>query len=83
MHNLLEKVCNKCTIFKRNGGGFTWAGLVDVTGTVTFNVGGSGVNITGAVMSGDAVTLNGALEINYNSCAVGESLSSLGYRMIN
>ncbi len=65
------------------GGGFTWTGLVVVTGTVTFNGGGSGVNITGAVMSGDAVTLNGGLEIYYDSCAVGESLNSLGYRVIN
>ena len=65
------------------GGGFTWTGLVVVTGTVTFNGGGSGVNITGAVMSGNAVSLNGGLEIYYDSCAVGESLSSLGYRMIN
>ena len=65
------------------GGGFTWTGLVVVTGTVTFNGGGSGVNITGAVMSGDSVSLNGGLEIYYDSCAVGKSLSSLGYRMIN
>jgi hypothetical protein len=65
------------------GGGFTWTGLVVVTGTVTFNGGGSGVNITGAVMSGDAVTLNGGLEIYYDSCAVGESLSALGYDLIN
>lgn len=64
-------------------GGFTWAGLVVVTGTVTFNGGGTGVNITGAVMSGDAVSLNGGLEIYYDSCAVGESLSSLGYEIIN
>lgn len=65
------------------GGGFAWTGLVLVTGTVTFNGGGSGVNITGAVMSGDAVSLNGGLEIYYDSCAVGESLSSLGYDLIN
>jgi hypothetical protein len=65
------------------GGGFTWTGLVVVTGTVTFNGGGSGVNITGAVMSGDAVSLNGGLEIYYDSCAVGESLNALGYDLIN
>lgn len=65
------------------GGGFNWTGLVVVTGTVTFNGGGSGVNIVGAVMSGDAVSLNGGLEIYYDSCAVGESLSSLGYDLLN
>jgi len=65
------------------GGGFTWNGLIVVTGTLTFNGGGSGVNITGAVMSGDSVTLNGGLEIYYDSCAVGESLTALGYEMIN
>lgn len=65
------------------GGGFTWTGLVVVTGTVTFNGGGSGVNITGAVMSGDAIDLNGGLEIYYDSCAVGESLSALGYDLLN
>jgi hypothetical protein len=65
------------------GGGFTWTGLVVVTGTVTFNGGGLGVNITGAVMSGNAVDLNGGLEIYYDSCAVGEALNSLGYELIN
>ena len=65
------------------GGGFTWTGLVVVNGTVTFNGGGSGVNITGAVMSGDAIDLNGGLEIYYDSCAVGESLSALGYDLLN
>ncbi len=65
------------------GGGFDWTGLVVVTGTLTLNGGGSGVNITGAVMSEDAVTLNGGLEIYYDSCAVGESLSLLGYKLIN
>ena len=38
----------------------------------------TGVNIAGVVMSGDAVTLNGGLEIYYDSCVVSESLSSLG-----
>ncbi|MCK4508537.1 MAG: hypothetical protein KAU27_08355 [Desulfuromonadales bacterium] len=65
------------------GGGFTWTGLVVVTGILTFNGGGSGVNITGAVMSGDAVDLNGGLEIYYDSCAVGKALSSLNYELIN
>jgi hypothetical protein len=65
------------------GGGFNWTGLVVVTGTVTYNGGGNGVNITGAVMSGDAETLNGGLEIYYDSCAVGEALSALNYQMIN
>jgi len=65
------------------GGGFTWTGLVVVTGTLTFNGGGSGVNITGAVMSQDAVTLNGGLEISYDSCVVGEAFSSLSYELIN
>ncbi|RLB66946.1 MAG: hypothetical protein DRH08_04910 [Deltaproteobacteria bacterium] len=65
------------------GGGFTWTGLVVVTGTITFNGGGSGVNIIGAVMSGDTVTLNGGLEIYYDSCAVGDALNSLGYELIN
>lgn len=65
------------------GGGFTWTGLVVVTGTITFNGGGSGVNITGAVMSGDAVSLNGGLEIYYDSCAVGESLNAMAYELLN
>ena len=65
------------------GGGFTWTGLVVVTGTLTFNGGGSGVNITGAVMSQDAVDLNGGLEISYDSCVVNEAFSSLSYELIN
>lgn len=64
-------------------GGFTWTGLVVVTGTLTFSGGGTGVNISGAVMSEDVVDLNGSLEIYYDSCAVGEALSSLGYKVIN
>lgn len=65
------------------GGGFTWNGLVVVTGTVKFNGGGSGVNIAGAVMAEDTVSVNGGLEIYYNSCAIDDAVSVLGYKVIN
>lgn len=65
------------------GGGFNWTGLVIVTGTLTFNGGGSGVNIVGAVMSENSVTLNGGLEIYYDSCAVSDALNAFGYKVLS
>ncbi len=65
------------------GGGFTWNGLVIVTGTVRFNGGGAGVNIVGAVMAENTVTVNGGLEIYYDSCNVGDAINVLGYKLIN
>lgn len=65
------------------GGGFTWYGLVVATGTIRFNGGGLGVNIVGAVMAESTVTVNGGLEIYYDSCKVGDAINVLGYKLIN
>lgn len=54
------------------GGGFTWYGPIVVTGSVTLNGGGAGINIHGQILSGTStltdVTINGGNVIQYNSC---------------
>ncbi len=60
------------------GGGFTWYGLILVTGTMTFNGGGLGVNITGAVLANQTVAMNGGVEIQYDSCYIQEALQGIG-----
>jgi len=60
------------------GGGFDWNGLVVCTGVLTFNGGGSGVNISGALLAKQTITMNGGVDIRYNSCAIKKAMSSLG-----
>lgn len=54
------------------GGGFTWYGPILVTGSVTLNGGGGGINVHGQILSGTStltdVTINGGNVIQYNSC---------------
>jgi hypothetical protein len=58
-------------------GGFTWNGLILVTGTLTFNGGGPiGINIQGAVLANQTVDLNGGVTVAYDSCSVDDALSS-------
>lgn len=56
------------------GGGFSWNGLVLVTGLLTFNGGGSGINIYGAILAEQTVDVNGGLDIRYDSCMVSNAL---------
>ena len=58
------------------GGGFRWHGLVLCTGTLTFNGGGAGINITGAVLANQTVTINGGVNVRYDSCYVREALAA-------
>jgi len=58
------------------GGGFRWDGLILVNGTLTFNGGGSGINIRGAVMAVETVDINGGLDIGYNSCNVNKAFTN-------
>ena len=56
-------------------GGFTFDGLIIVTGVISFTGGGStGVNISGAVIAGQQSlsdnTLGGSVTINYDFCAL-------------
>jgi Tfp pilus assembly protein PilX len=57
-------------------GGFTWDGLILVTGTLVFNGGGSGINIRGAVLANQTVDLNGGIDVAYDSCSINKALSS-------
>ncbi|MEE8541614.1 MAG: hypothetical protein V3S66_08120, partial [Desulfobacterales bacterium] len=57
------------------GGGFNWNGIILVTGTLTFNGGGLGINILGAVLANQTVDINGGIDIDYDSCQVNNALS--------
>lgn len=60
------------------GGSFTWHGLVLCTGTLTFSGGGyTGVNITGAVLANQTVTMSGSVVVNYDSCYIEEALRGM------
>ncbi len=65
------------------GGGFVWNGLVLCTGVLTFNGGGAGVNIRGAVLANQTVAINGGLDIGYDSCAVENALANQAMRVIS
>jgi len=65
------------------GGGFAWYGLVLCTGTMTFNGGGAGVNIRGAVLANQTATINGGLDIQYDSCMVDNALQNQSLRIIS
>ncbi|MBW2636884.1 MAG: hypothetical protein JRC86_05075 [Deltaproteobacteria bacterium] len=58
-------------------GGFSWDGLILVTGTLTFNGGGAiGINIQGAVLANQTVDLNGGVTVTYDSCSIDDALSN-------
>lgn len=58
------------------GGGINWNGLILVTGTMTFNGGGSGINIHGAVMANYTIDINGGLDLRYDSCTIADSFGN-------
>ncbi len=58
------------------GGGFEWNGLILVTGTLTFNGGGAGVNVRGAVLAHETVDINGGLDLRYDSCMVDNAMNT-------
>ncbi len=65
------------------GGGFSWNGLILVTGTLVFNGGGLGVNIQGAVLANQTIDINGGVDMKYNSCMVDNSLNNLSLDTIS
>lgn len=69
------------------GGGFTWYGPIVVTGSVTLNGGGGGINVHGQILSGTStltdVTINGGNVINYNSCELKKSFASQPLVVLN
>jgi len=58
------------------GGGFQWNGVILVTGTLTFNGGGSGINIRGAILTNSMIGINGGIDIRYDSCMVDNALDN-------
>ena len=69
------------------GGGFTWHGPILVTGSVTLNGGGGGINIHGQILSGTStltdVTLDGGNVINYNSCDLKKAFATEPLIVVN
>ena len=61
------------------GGGFTWKGLILVTGVLAFNGGGgpNAINIEGAVMANQTVAINGSINLQYNACYISNALGSV------
>ncbi len=69
------------------GGGFNWNGLILVTGTLTFNGGGAGINIQGAVLAEQTIDLNGGITVGYDSCMIkkafdNQSLQIIGWKEV-
>ena len=66
------------------GGGFTWYGLVICTGILTFNGGGgpNAINITGAVLANQTVTMNGSVNVQYDSCYIQEALQGMRAQIV-
>lgn len=65
------------------GGGFNWNGLILVTGTLTFNGGGSGVNILGAVLANQTVDINGGVNVRYDSCRVNSAIQNQSLKILS
>jgi hypothetical protein len=55
------------------GGGFVWNGLVLVSGNVSFNGGAGAANVRGAVLGGAFNSVNGGVDIAYDSCTIQQS----------
>ena len=58
------------------GGGFTWSGIVIASGTLTFNGGGgpNRIQVTGMVLAENTVTMNGSVDLFYDSCYIQNAL---------
>ncbi len=65
------------------GGGFNWNGLVLVTGTLSFNGGGAGVNILRAVLANQTVDINAGVFVSYDSCKVENALNSSALEIVS
>jgi Tfp pilus assembly protein PilX len=65
------------------GGGFTWNGVILCSGVLTFNGGGSGVNIRGAVLAEQTVSINGGLDIRYDSCLIDNAFDTQPRKVIS
>jgi len=65
------------------GGGFAWNGVILVTGTLTFNGGGSGINITGAVLANQTVDVNGNVFIQYDSCMKEKAMNAASMQIVS
>lgn len=58
------------------GAGVNWDGIILVTGTLTLNGGGGGINIRGAAIGNNTIDINGGLDIRYDSCNIKSSMKN-------
>ena len=65
------------------GGGFVWNGLVLVSGNVKFDGGGGGANIRGAVLGGAFDSVNGGVDLAYDSCMIKDVFRQKPLRVIS
>jgi hypothetical protein len=64
-------------------GNFTWEGLVLVTGTLTVSGGGGSKNVLGAILANQTVTINGGIDIRYDSCLIDKAFNATGTRVLS
>jgi hypothetical protein len=58
-------------------GNCSWTGLILVSGTITMSGGGgSTLNLRGALMAENTVTVNGNIEADYDSCAIADAFNT-------
>jgi hypothetical protein len=58
-------------------GNCSWTGLILVSGTITMSGGGgSTLNLSGALMAENTVTVNGNIEADYDSCAIADAFNT-------
>jgi hypothetical protein len=65
------------------GGGFDWNGVILCTGVLTFNGGGNTINIRGAVFGNETVTINGSLDIRYDSCMIDDAFNTQSRKIVS
>jgi len=65
------------------GGGFVWNGLILVSGNVTFNGGGGAANIRGAILGGSFESVNGGVDLGYDSCKIKEAFRRMPLRVLS
>ena len=67
------------------GGNFTWSGLILATGEIKMNGGGTGIIISGAILSGDSSqtdSTNGNVTVKYDSCEIENALNNQPLKVI-
>ncbi len=54
-----------------------------MTGTLTFNGGGAGINIRGAVLAEQTIDLNGGIDVAYDQCMIDNALDNMAVKVLS